>query len=95
MVHITALGAFRPHADSASSGRTRTTTLTASSCPLGPWGGAPPTIGLTHPLSTMNGPPGRARRVPRGFQVWVNPCSTSSYILYPLHRYTYANVEST
>ena len=38
MVHITALGAFRPHADSASSGRTRTTTLTASSCPLG--GGA-------------------------------------------------------
>ena len=35
MVHITALGAFRPHADSASSGRTRTTTLTASSCPLG------------------------------------------------------------
>ena len=38
MVHITALGAFRPHANSASSGRTRTTTLTASSCPLG--GGA-------------------------------------------------------
>ena len=35
MVHITALGAFRPHADSASSGRTRTTTLTASSCPPG------------------------------------------------------------
>ena len=77
MVHITALGAFRPHADSASSGRTRTTTLTASSCPLGERAADDRSNSSISNMKARRYAYGRrALGVPRGFQVWVSSIST-------------------